>query len=398
MVWLLPAALLAALTLHPIWTYHAKQWITSTPTVAGGLVYAGVWNGDVVALDAADGRVRWRARLGANPDAMYGEPRGVTSSIAVSDGIAYAVSGSCRAGAFDARTGRVVWERTICSIARNDDTYASPVVADGRVLFGIDLLGDRPTDRGSLLALDARTGATRWQLFPERYAGSGTGISATPLVDASHGVGYLGTGNPTPITSPPPGPDEYSESILAFTLRTGSMIWAYGPVHPHDLHDRDLFASPNRFAIGAREAIGEGGKDGTYYAVDARTGHLIWKTALDPGDPYASIMGSAACDDRRIFVPVFAGAHGELVALSQRNGRIRWRAPLAGVYEAPAVYGKVVFAIDVNGTLAAFDAASGRRLFTMHVRGRSYGRGPRVSGATLYVTAGATLTAYAITR
>jgi len=398
MVWLLPAALLAALHLHPLWTYHAPRWITSTPTVAGGLVYAGVWNGTVVALEGTDGHLRWSAQLGANPDELYGEPRGVTSSIAVKSGIAYAVSGSCRAGAFDAGTGRIVWERTVCSIARNDDTYASPMVADGLVLIGIDQLGDRPTDRGSLLALDARTGATRWQLFPGRYPGTGTGISATPLVDGRQGIGYVGTGNPTPIAAPPPGPDLYSESILAFDLRSGAIRWAFGPVHPHDMHDRDLFASPNRFSIGMREVIGEGGKDGTYYAVDARTGHLIWKTALEPDDPYASIIGSAACDGHRVFVPVFAGAHGALVALSQRNGHILWRAPLAGVYEAPALFGNVVFAVDVGGTLCAFDVASGRRLLTMHVRGRSYGRGPRVSGTRLYVTAGSTLRAYAITR
>jgi polyvinyl alcohol dehydrogenase (cytochrome) len=389
-------ALIPALILHPLWSYHASRWITSTPTIGKTLVYVGTWSGSVVALDAQTGRPRWSAQLGANPDQFYGQPRGVTSSIAVSNGVAYAVSGSCRAGAFDAQTGATIWTRTICSTARNDDTYATPVVADGLVLFGIDILGDRPTDRGSLVALDAQTGATRWQLFPQRYVGTGTGISATPVIDNARGIGYVGTGNPTPITSPPAGPDPYSESILAFDLRTGKIIWTFGPVHPHDLHDNDLFASPNRFTIGARTLIGEGGKDGVYYAVDARNGTLVWRTVVDPSDPYASLIGSAAYSGGRLFVPVFAGAHGALVALSARDGRVLWRAKLAGVYGTPAVWKSTIFTIDINGTLAAFDTASGARLLTMHLTGRSYGRGPRVDGSVLYVTAGSTLRAYAI--
>ncbi|HTU69464.1 MAG TPA: PQQ-binding-like beta-propeller repeat protein [Candidatus Baltobacteraceae bacterium] len=394
--------LLAVLTLKPIWSYHATHWITSMPTVADGSVYVGTWGGTVLALDATSGRLRWRSALGANPDQFYGQTRGVVSSIAVTGRVAYAVSGSCLAGAFDTGTGRTLWKRRVCSIARNDDTYATPVVADGVVLIGIDVLGDRPTDRGSIVALDARTGTPRWRLFPERYRGSGTGISATPAVDPVRGIAYVGTGNPTPIGSPPAGPDPYSDSIISFDVHSGRVRWVFGPIHPHDTHDRDMFASPNRFTVGtgsrAREVIGEGGKDGIYYAVDAADGHLVWRTPVDPADPYASIIGSAACGSGLIFVPVYGGAHGALVALSQRTGRMRWRASLAGIYEAPALWKGIVFVIGVNGTLAAFDAADGRRLLTMHVTGRSYGRGPRAQGSRLYVTAGSRVTAYAIWR
>jgi len=392
----LAALLFSALSLHPLWTYHAQRWITSQPTVADGLVYAGSWSGRVVALDVRNGSVRWSAQLGSSPDQFYGQTRGVTSSVVVANGVAYADSGSCRAGAFDARTGRVLWERTICSTARNDDTYASPAVGDGLALFAIDMLGDRPTDRGHIVALDARTGDVRWTLYPERYRGTGTGISATPLIDEARGIGYVGTGNPTPIGAPPPGPDAYSESILAFDMRSGSIRWAYGPVHPHDTHDNDLFASPNRFAAGAREVIGEGGKDGIYYAVDAHDGHLCWRTAVSQGNLYASIIGTPVTGNGYVYVPVYGGQEGSLVALRARDGAVRWRAALGGAYGSPALWRNVIFAVDVNKTLAAFDATSGRRLLTMPLRGRTYGRGLRVWGSTLYVTAGSTLTAYAI--
>ena len=363
-------------------------------------MYVGTWAGSVLALDAATGRLRWSNELGANPDETYGETRGVISSIAVANGVAYAASGSCRAGAFDAQTGRTLWERTICSVARNDDTYATPVVLRGVVMFGISILDDRPTDRGRIVALDARTGALRWQLFPQRYLGTGTGISATPIVDAN-GIGYVGTGNPTPRSSPPAGPDPYSESILAFDVDTGQIRWAFGPVHPHDTHDRDLFASPNEFLIGggarSRAIVGEGGKDATYYAVYANDGHLIWKTSVDPQDPFAQIIGTAACGDGRIFVPVYA-SHGALVALSQSDGHVLWRRQLPGIYEGPALAGGVVFVTAVDGALFAFDAVNGRLLRTLHVGGRFYGRGPSVFGTRLYVASAQSVHVYEIER
>jgi outer membrane protein assembly factor BamB len=392
----LPAVVLAAVTLHQLWAYRDTHWITSRPARSGALVYVGTWGGSVVALDAGSGRVRWKRELGANPDETYGETRGVISSIAVADGVAYAASGSCRAGAFDAQTGRTLWERTICSVARNDDTYASPVVARGIVLFGISVIDDRPTDRGYIVALDARTGDVRWRLFPQRYAGTGSGISATPLVDPD-GIAYVGTGNPTPRGSPPPGPDPYSDSILAFDVESGALRWEFGPVHPHDTHDRDMFASPNRFVVGeglqSRELIGEGGKDATYYAVDARNGHLVWETAVDPQDPFGTIIGTAATGNGRIFVPVYA-MRGALVALSQRDGRVLWRQRVAGIYEAPLLAGGVVFAAAIDGTLYGFAAGTGQQLFELHIGGRFYGRGPSVFGTQLFVSSAQMLYAF----
>lgn len=392
---------LASVRLAPRWTYRAAATITSTPIVGAGLVYAGTWSGRLVALDRATGRVRWSAALGANPDRTYGGPRGIVSSPALAGNVVYAISGSCVAAAFDARRGTPLWRRRVCSVARNDDTYASPVVAAGLVLFGIDLFNDRPTDRGRLVALDAALGIPRWQLFPERYRGPGTGISATPALDLSAGLGFVGTGNPLPRGAPPPGPDRYAESILAFDLRSGALRWTYGPVHPHDLLDRDLFASPNRFAIereGLRRwTIGEAGKDDVYYAIDETTGRPAWRRALG-GAPYTQVVGTPATAAGRIFVPLYQAAQGAIVALAAQDGRFLWRRALpAGAYEAPAVRGDVVFATDVAGDLFALAAGDGRVLLRRRVGTRLTGRGPSVAGDDLYVAATNALTDYAVT-
>ncbi len=195
-------AVLLAVAFTHLWTHVEHGWALGTPTIAHGIVYEGTTLGDVLALDERDGRMLWRVSLGANPDETYGSPRGVISSIAVAARIAYAISGSCKAAAFDALRGIILWQRRICSTARNDDAYASPVLAGGRVLFGIDVIADRTTDAGREVALNAATGLPAWSFSPVRYRGTGGGISSTPALDSARGLAVVGTGNPTPMRSP----------------------------------------------------------------------------------------------------------------------------------------------------------------------------------------------------
>lgn len=384
------------LSLSVRWRFHADTRISSAATTASSLVFIGTWRGDVVAINAADGKPRWTAHLGANNDWVYGGPRGVLGSITIANGVAYAVSGNCVAAAFDAVSGHELWRRTICDIKRNDDAYASPVVVSGLVLFGINILVDRATDRGREIALDAKTGAVRWTLYPQRYQGMGSGISATPAIDARSGVAYLGTGNPTPMTNPPPGPDPGSDSIIAFDVATGHVRWMYGPVHPHDTNDMDLFGSPNRFAVGAgsnmRWIIGEGCKDGTYYAADARTGREVWRRAVMPG---VMIIATATVGKGTTFVPAFASdASGSISALRATDGAIVWQRSTGGEYESPVLWGDVLFITESAGWLDAFAAGSGKQLGRWKLSGKAMGRGPTIANGTLYVAAGNDLTAF----
>jgi len=378
-------------TLQRRWTFRAASRITSTPTIAGGIVYAGTWNGRVLALDERDGHRLWSASLGAGPYWYYGGPRGVIGSIAVAGGVAYAVSGACDAAAFDARTGRQRWRVKICDTSKNDDTYASPVVADGKVLLGIDVLTDLPTDRGREIALDAQTGRIAWTLFPQRYAGTGSGISATPAIDAARGVAYIGTGNPTPMTNPPPGPDAYADSILAVGVATGDIVWTFGPVNPHDTHDYDFFGSPNRFVVDGRYLVGEANKNGTYYAVDERTGRSVWRTQV-----MAELIGTPAVGGGTIYVTAYADsdAVGEIAALRASDGKIMWTRQTSGMYESPALWGSVVFATEAGGWLDAFAGGSGATLGRWRVGGPLRGRGPSIADGKLFVAANDSLIAY----
>ena len=59
-----PSALPSALTLR--WTYDAKDSIESSAAIADGAVYIGVASGDLLAIDLASGKLRWKYATGSS--------------------------------------------------------------------------------------------------------------------------------------------------------------------------------------------------------------------------------------------------------------------------------------------------------------------------------------------
>lgn len=95
--------------------------------------------------------------------------------------------------------------------------------------------------------------------------------------------------------------------------------------------------------------------DGQVALLDADSGALRWRVALDQ-----PLLAGAGHDGQT--VAVVTRAH-ELVAL--REGQELWRQRLAAPsYTAPLVAGDRVFVLGADRSVAAFDGASGRRLWT----------------------------------
>jgi outer membrane protein assembly factor BamB len=392
------AALVAVVFTH-LWTHVERGWMLGIPTVANGIVYTGTTAGDVVALDAFDGRTLWRASLGANSDETYGNFRGVVSSVTVSGSVAYAVSGSCVAAAFDARRGTLLWRRRVCATSRNDDTYASPVVADGLVLLGFDMIADRPTDTGREIALDAATGIPAWSFTPVRYHGTGGGISTTPAVDARLDLAIIGTGNPTPMKAPPAGADPYTDSVIAIEPRSGRWRWATGPLIAHDANDFDIFASPRLFALNlaghTTPAVGVILKDARYVMLDERSGRILWQRQIEPAMSWIQSIGTPAAAGEQIIVPLYHDpAHGELVALRGADGALAWRTQTAGIYEAPLIWHATILAAEARGAIEAFDLRTGARGARLPIPSELYGHGLALAGDTLLIAGRGRLWAY----
>ena len=119
--------------------------LVSGPVVTDGRIFA-LEPGFVVALRATDGALLWRTEI-VNPQTTPFSPQGIGSLAPVSaDGRVFVVDVSGRVYALDAETGAERWDHAL-----NDPSQLSPPV----------LMADHvlvPTDAGVLYAVDRRTG------------------------------------------------------------------------------------------------------------------------------------------------------------------------------------------------------------------------------------------------
>lgn len=106
-------------------------------------------------------------------------------------------------------------------------------------------------------------------------------------------------------------------------------------------------------AVGSSVAVAAG--DGSVSMVDARTGEVMWRASV--GVPLTAGVGH---DGRVVAVMT---VENELVALE--NGRELWRQRMtAPSYTAPLVAGARVFVLGADRTVSAYDAQTGRRLWS----------------------------------
>ena len=139
------------------------------------------------------------------------------------------------------------------------------------------------------MALSAATGRLLWTF--NTVLGPAAGVQAlgvgsggaweTPLVGSDGSVTF-GIGNPyqsigSAIASP--SRQLYTDSEVNLDAATGKLRWYYQAV-PNDFEDHDLQASPISASIGGVSVIITAGKLGYVYALNARSGALLWKTPV----------------------------------------------------------------------------------------------------------------------
>ena len=364
-------------TLTALWRFKTDGAISDSPAVEGGIVFVGSSRGTLYALELGTGRKLWEVSLGAQPFAAYGfDSLGIGSTPMVVNHRVFVATALTDVFCLDEATGGFLWRARVGDPSIHETVWSGPLVWRDHVFVGIDAIVDEPTVRGRLVALDAATGEVVWRrIIPQYAGGGGAGVLASPSLDPATGTLFIATGNPTPATDPPPGPDPGSESIIAIDAETGHLRWTFGPTHPHDAKDLDFLTTPNVFTLPTGLAVGAGQKDGTYYTVDANTGGLLWETSLTvPKERGAVITGNAAVAYGIIFVGTqdyppsatgwSADLPGRLVALDAATGKVVWTfSSPRQILGEPAVANGVVFAADYGGTVWALDTQDGRMLW-----------------------------------
>jgi outer membrane protein assembly factor BamB len=133
------------------WKFKTGDVVHASPAIADGIVFIGSWDSYFYALDAATGAEKWRFKTGE--DAAVHNQQGIQSSAAVVDGTVYFGCRDSHLYALDEFTGKQKWAYA----TGGTWVLTSPAVSGGKVFFGISF-------GGKLFAADAKTGAIGYSI------------------------------------------------------------------------------------------------------------------------------------------------------------------------------------------------------------------------------------------
>ena len=433
------------------WSVETGGDVSATPAVDDERVYFPDWSGNLYAVDRDTGAVVW-VRTITSYTGIPGDKARATPAIS-GDTLVIGNQGPFGGGGkvlgIDKNTGALRWATQV------EDHPAAIITQSATIHAGVVYIGvasqeealsavvpDYPccSFRGSMAALDLRTGKVLWKTWtaPEGY--SGTAVwGSSPAIDTRRGSVYIATGNNYSV--PPDvlqcvadhvgnpdatraclAADDFFDAIMALDLRTGQIRWATRAL-PYDAWtvdcipffgdgdncpepagpDYDFGQAPALFQ--ARDArgrnqdlVGAGQKSGKYWALDPDTGAVVWTTQTGPGGTAGGLQWGSAVDGRRIYT---ANANSNLVpwgpsgttagmwsALDAATGAILWQTapPDGGSTSGPVTTANgVVFgcSLDPAGHMYALDAATGEVLWS-YASGGSCLSGAAISDGTLY--------------
>jgi alcohol dehydrogenase (cytochrome c) len=294
---------------------------------------------------------------------------------------------------------------------------------------------------GIVWALDAASGKPEWKfntlatgtkLWGHPSVNSGGGLWYPPSVD-SQGRVFLSIANPAPLYgtrkfpdgSSHPGPNLYTNSIVALNGQNGKLLW-FQQIFPHDVRDYDVTipAIVTTAVIDGHktEIVLSATKGGKAFALRADNGKRLWTLPVGthrndtgplPRKPISILPGDLggvetpmALAGNRLFVPWldlaahasatgqaggfnFRAGRGGLTAVDAANGKVLWQHKLPSPnFGGATVANDVIFTSDYAGTIYAFDAMTGKTLWTAKAPA-GVNSFPAIDGDTLLIGAAA---------
>ncbi|MDG2296769.1 MAG: outer membrane protein assembly factor BamB [Gammaproteobacteria bacterium] len=289
---------------------HEGLGIALNPTTDGETVYAASFNGNVIAINANNGRKIWKQSF----DFSF------TAGPTYKDGILVLGTNNGELINIDSMTGEILWTTTVSS-----EILAPVAIKDDQIFV-------RSVD-GNLTAFLSNNGSLMWT--------------------ANHRVPRLSLRGTT-------SPEVFVNAVLsgfddgkvsAYDLVDGSLLWETmltppgGRTEIEKINDIDapMTIVGNELYVGSYQ--------GALAALALESGDIIWLTE-------ASIYAGMAVDEDAVFV---SESDGSVMALSRFTGREIWKKDnLLNRYpSAPVIIGDSIIVGDLEGYLHWLDKESG---------------------------------------
>lgn len=287
--------------------------VSSPPVVAGGRVYTVDAETQVTAVDAATGDQIWTFDVTPAKESAGGAGGGV----AYDSGRLYVATGYAEVIALDAETGKEIWRHSVTAPLR-----AGPTVSNGRIFA--------TTIDNQVYALDAETGQRRW-VHSGIAEAAGLYGSASPALDGNIVIAAFSSGE-----------------LFAIRADNGRVLWSdslAGALRPDPVSS---LADIRGLPVVDRGQVFAASNAGRFVSIDLRSGGRIWDQDI----------GSTV-------TPWLAGEYifattvdNELVALTRRDGRVRWATQLPQLRDEKARRGRIAWTGPILAGARLFLASS----------------------------------------
>ena len=273
------------------WTFEAGAPLFGTATVAGDALYVVADDGTLIKLDRAHGRVAWRVPIGGAtpvrslPSNESAEWDYHSPAPLVDHGVVYVGSADSVFRAIDASNGRERWrfktagrlrtgartdgtrvyfgglDHFVYALDRKSGTEAwrfdtgSPVTSAPELANGTVVIGTR--DRATLYALDAATGKPRWDVyFWLSWVESGARLAGDRL--------YIGASDSRRVRAidPTNGKVAWAAQVWGWTWGTPLVV---GDTVYYATAGAEKYFIPQQASLGA---------------LDRRTGAVLWRRPI----------------------------------------------------------------------------------------------------------------------
>lgn len=321
--------------LQVAWTFDTEDASTDTemecnPIIVGGTLYATTPRSNVIALDAATGKLRWRF------DPWEGQPFPFLYNKVRNRGVTYWSDGDKDRRIFfaarqylyalNADTGKPIetfgtsghldLREDLGREVKNWVTMTTPgIVYKDLLIIGSSMAEVEPDSPGDIRAYDTRTGKLRWtfhtiphpdefgyETWPKdawQFSGAANSWSGLSL-DVARGLVFVPTGSAVYdfYGADRPGDNLFASSLVVLKADTGERVWHFQNSR-HDIWDRDLPTAPALVTVKHDgqdvDAVAQPTKSGYIYLFDRQTGKPLFPIE-DRKVPPSDIPGEVAAE------------------------------------------------------------------------------------------------------
>src|SRR6202521_598409 len=350
------------------WLFQSRslEKYEATSIVADGVLYTVQAPNDIVALDAASGRVYWTYSYTPGKDARPCCGR-VNRGVAILGDTLFMGTIDAHLVAIDARSGKPIWNTEVAKDASGYALTHAPLVVKDKVIVGT--AGGEFGIRGVIAAYDAKTGKEVWRFHNipepgepghETWAGDswktgGGSVWVTGSYDPDLNLTYWGIGNPGPDWNGDnrKGDNLYTDSVVALDADTGKLKWHF-QFSPHDEFDYDSVQIPVLVDIEwqgrPRKVMLWANRNGYFYVLDRTTGQFML------GKPFVKVAWSSGLDERGrpMRAPTATTSPDGILIFPGNQGGTNWYnssySPHTGLFYIPSwvEYNTVYFKIPVE--------------------------------------------------